>query len=76
LLCYFKKCEKIQQDTIDNCLLCDNFKECPYTDYQRNRYSYLFKHIEFIEKEGLDKFLEEEEKKTKEGVRIQDIRDY
>jgi hypothetical protein len=74
--CDVKKCDKIQQNTIDNCLVCDEFSECPYTDYQRKRYSYLFKHISFIKKEGLNSFLEEEEKKAKEGVRIQDIRDY
>lgn len=74
--CDVKKCEKIQQNTIDNCLVCNEFSECIHTDYQRKRYSYLFKHIEFIKKEGLGKFLEEEEKNAEEGVRIQDIRDY
>ena len=74
--CEVKKCEKIKQNIIDNCLICDEFAKCPHTDYQRNRYSYLFNHIELIKKEGLDKFLKEEEKKALEGVRIQDIRDY
>ncbi|MHA1218281.1 MAG: DUF3795 domain-containing protein [Candidatus Heimdallarchaeaceae archaeon] len=74
--CEVKKCEKIQQNTIDNCLVCEEFANCPDTDYQRNRYSYLFNHIKFIKKEGFDKFLEEEEKKAKEGVRLQEIRDY
>jgi hypothetical protein len=74
--CEVKKCEKIQDNTIDNCLICEEFSECPHTDYQRNRYSYLFEHIKYINKEGLEKFLEEEEKKAEEGVRIQDIRDY
>ena len=74
--CEVKKCEKIKQDTTDNCLICDEFANCPYTEYQRNRYSYLFDHIKFIKKEGMGKFLEEEERKAKEGVRIQEIRDY
>ena len=74
--CEVKKCEKIQQNTIDNCLICQEFANCPSTDYQRNRYSYLFKHIDFISKEGFEKYLEREVKKAKEGVRIQDIRDY
>ena len=74
--CDVKKCEKIQNEEIDNCLLCEEFSKCPFTDYQRNRYSYLFEHIEFIKREGFDKFLEEEEKKAEEGRRIQDIRDY
>lgn len=74
--CEVKKCEKIQNNEIDNCLICEEFANCPHTDYQRKRYSYLFDHIKFIEKEGFDKFLEEEEKRAKEGVRIQDIREY
>ncbi|MFW9852195.1 MAG: DUF3795 domain-containing protein [Candidatus Thorarchaeota archaeon] len=74
--CEVKKCEKIKQNTIDNCLICDDFRDCKFTDYQRNRYSYLFEHIEFIKKEGFESFLEEEERKAEEGVRIQEIRDY
>jgi len=74
--CDVKKCDKIQQETIDNCLICDNFANCQYTDYQRKRYSYLFNLVDLIKKEGLNKFLEEEERKAKEGVRIQEIRDY
>ncbi len=74
--CEVKKCGKIQKDLIDNCLICDEISECPHTEYQRNRYSYLFNHIEFIKKHGLEKFLGEEEKKAEEGIRIQDIRDY
>jgi len=74
--CEVKKCDKIQQNTIDNCLICDDFTNCPHTDYQRNRYSYLFKLVDFIKNEGFDKFLKEEERKAKEGVRLQEIRDY
>ena len=66
--CEVKKCDKINQNIIDNCLICEEFSNCPNTDYQRNRYSYLFKHIDFIKKKGFEKFLEEEEKKGKEGV--------
>ncbi len=74
--CEVKKCEKIKENTIDNCLICEDFAKCEHTDYQRKRYSYLFDYIEFVKKEGFDKFLEEEERKAEEGVRIQDIRDY
>lgn len=74
--CEVKKCEKIQNNEVDNCLVCENFSDCPHTDYQRNRYSYLFELVDFIEKNGLEKFLEEEERKAADGVRIQDIRDY
>ena len=74
--CDVKKCPKIQQDEIDNCLVCDEFDECEYTDYVRNRYSYLFDQRKFIQKKGLDAFLEEQEKISKKGVRLPDIRDY
>jgi hypothetical protein len=74
--CEVKKCTKIQEKSVDNCLLCEEFNECQYTDYQRNRYSYLYDHIKYIEKEGFEKFLLEEEKRAKEGTRIQEIRDY
>ena len=74
--CEVKKCEKIQNEEIDNCLLCNDFSKCPHTDYQRNRYSYLFKHVNIIKEKGFEKYLEEEEKKANEGIRIQDIRDY
>lgn len=74
--CDVKKCEKIQNNVIDNCLLCEEFSECSHTEYQRHRYSYLLNHIEYIKKNGLEKYLEQEEKKAEDGVRIQDIRDY
>ena len=74
--CDVKKCEKIQQGTIDNCLVCEDFASCKFTDYQKNRYSYLFEHRDYIKKEGFEKYLEREEKKAKEGIRIQEIRDY
>jgi hypothetical protein len=74
--CDVKKCEKILNNEIDNCLLCKEFTECSFTDYQRGRYSYLFEHIEFIKEEGIEKYLNREEKKAEKGIRIQDIRDY
>jgi transcription elongation factor Elf1 len=74
--CEVKKCEKIQKNMVDNCLICEVFSECSHTEYQRKRYSYLFDHIEFIKKYGFNKYLDEEEKKAKEGIRIQDIREY
>jgi hypothetical protein len=74
--CDVKTCEKIQKNENDNCLLCKEFLKCPLADYQRNRYSYLFEHIEYIKKESFEKYLEREEKASKNGVRIQDIRDY
>ena len=74
--CEVRKCPKIQQGDIDNCLICEEFAECAHTDYVRNRYSYLFDHVKKIQDIGLDKFLEEQERKSKEGVRLADIRDY
>jgi hypothetical protein len=71
-----KKCDKIEKNLVDNCLVCDEFTKCPHTEYQRNRYSYLLTHLGFIRKNGLEKYLEEEEKKAEDGIRIQEIRDY
>ena len=74
--CDVKKCPKIQQDEIDNCLICEEFDECERTDYVRNRYSYLFDHRKTIQEKGLDEFLEKQEERSKAGVRLSDIRDY
>ena len=74
--CDVKKCPKIKQDEIDNCLICDEFDECEYTSYVRNRYSYLFDNRDIIQEKGLDAFLQEQEQKAKDGVRLSDIRDY
>ena len=74
--CDVKKCSKIKQNEIDNCLLCEEFADCEHTNYVRNRYSYLFDHIKLIQDIGFEKFLEEQEQKSKNGVRLADIRDY
>ncbi len=74
--CDVKKCSKIHKDEIDNCLICEEFDACEHTSYVRNRYSYLFDHIKIIQEKGLDAFLEEQEQKSKDGVRLSDIRDY
>jgi hypothetical protein len=74
--CDVKTCIKIKENTVDNCLLCEEFSRCSHTEYQRNRYSYLLEHIEFIKEHGIEEYLREQEKKAEEGVRIQDIRDY
>ena len=74
--CDVKKCPKIKQDEIDNCLICDEFDECEYTDYVRNRYSYLFDHVKIIQEKGLETFLEEQEQRSQDGVRLSAIRDY
>ena len=74
--CDVKKCLKIQQDEIDNCLICEEFDECEHTTYVRNRYSYLFDQRKTIQEKGLDAFLEEQEERSKAGVRLPDIRNY
>ncbi|TFG15068.1 DUF3795 domain-containing protein [Candidatus Thorarchaeota archaeon] len=74
--CDVKKCSRIKNDEVDNCLLCELFAECERTEYVRGRYSYLFDHVKIIQEEGLGAYLEGEEKKARDGVRLPDIRDY
>lgn len=74
--CVLKKCSKILDDVVYNCLLCEEFSECTFTEYQRNRYSHLFEHIEYITREGFEAFLQREAGKAENSVLIQEIRDY
>jgi hypothetical protein len=74
--CDVMKCPKIQNDKLDNCLICDEFSDCNLNEYQKKRYSYLYNHIKIIKDKGLDKFLEQEQQKSNDGLRLSDIRDY
>jgi len=74
--CAVRKCPRIRNDEVDNCLLCEMFADCDHTEYVRNRYSYLFDHVNTIQEKGLEVYLEEEEQKARNGVKLIDIRDY
>jgi hypothetical protein len=74
--CDVKKCDKIQKDSIDNCLVCEEMPECKFTEYQRSRYSYLLRDWESVQETGIDSYCKEQEKREEQGIRIQDIRDW
>ncbi|MFW9996892.1 MAG: DUF3795 domain-containing protein [Candidatus Odinarchaeota archaeon] len=72
--CKVLKCEKAQQ--LKSCLLCDEFLTCSNTEYQRNRYPFVLNHYQRVREVGLEQHLEEEEKRSKQGVSLIDIREY
>lgn len=74
--CDVKNCSKIQNNEIDNCLICEDFLSCSKTEYQRNRYSYLIKDYNSLKKISIKEYLKLQDEKEKKGIRIQDIRDY
>ncbi|MBD3192988.1 MAG: DUF3795 domain-containing protein [Candidatus Heimdallarchaeota archaeon] len=74
--CDVQKCPKIKDNTVENCLLCEEFLTCPRTEYQRKRYPFVIDHYYRIKEIGFEKHLKEEQRKAEEGLRIQDIREY
>jgi hypothetical protein len=53
---------------LKSCLLCDEYLECEYTVYQRDRYPFVVENLERVKEVGFDRYLEEEEEKAKAGV--------
>ncbi len=74
--CEVRKCEKIINKELKSCLLCEEFLNCPRTEYQRDRYPFVIDRYHRVKQIGFEKHLEEEEKRAKEGVRLIDIRKY
>ena len=74
--CEVRKCEEIVNHKLKSCLLCDSFLNCPKTEYQRDRYPYVIGHYHRVKEIGFEKHLEEEEKRSKEGITFLDIRKY
>jgi hypothetical protein len=70
--CDVLKCEKAKK--LQSCLLCEEFLDCPSTDYHRDRYPFVIQNYKKVKEEGLEKHLEEERKKAKEGTSLTDIR--
>ena len=70
--CDVLKCDKAKK--LQSCLLCEEFLECPSTAYQRDRYPFVIEHYHRVKKIGLEKHLEEERKKTRDGITLIDIR--
>ncbi len=70
--CNVLKCDKAKK--LQSCLLCEEFLECPSTVYHRDRYPFVIEHYHRVKKIGLEKHLEEERKKTQDGITLVDIR--
>lgn len=74
--CGVLKCDKIKNQELKSCLLCDEFLECPNTDYHRGRYPFVIDHYQRVKEVGFEQHLEEERKRVQEGVCLIDIRKY
>lgn len=71
-----KNCPRIKSNSIDNCLQCEEFPFCQFNEYQRSRYSYLLNDYKQIHEIGMERYLQLQEMRSKNGIRIQDIRDW
>jgi len=72
--CEVLKCDKAKE--LKSCLLCDDFVECPRTNYVRDRYPFVLKHYQRVKQVGLDQHFREERLKAKKGVLLEDLRKY
>jgi len=70
--CEVLKCKKTQE--LESCLLCEDFLECPSTEYQRDRYPFVIDSYKRVKEIGFKKYLEEERNKAKSGITLIDIR--
>ena len=70
--CEVLKCEKASK--LQSCLLCEEFLDCPSTAYHRDRYPFVIENYNRVKEIGLEKHLEEERKKAKNGITLIDIR--
>jgi len=53
---------------LESCLLCDDFLSCKNTEYQREWYPFVVENRSHVKEVGFEKYLEEEEERTKVGV--------
>lgn len=72
--CEVLKCDKIREKV--SCLLCEEFPECPRTEYQRDRYPFVLEHYERVKEVGFEGHLKEEREKAEAGTLLIDIRKY
>ena len=64
--CENKKCAP--QKGLQSCLLCDDYLTCKNTEYQRDVYPFVVDNHNRVKQVGFQKYLEEEEERTKAGV--------
>jgi hypothetical protein len=72
--CEVLKCEKVREK--ESCLLCDEFPECPRTEYQRDRYPFVLERYQRVKEIGFEGHLKEEREKAEAGTLLNDIRKY
>ena len=72
--CAVMKCEKAKE--LKSCLLCDDYPECPKTEYQRGRYPFVLDHHKRVKEVGLEQHLKEERRRAEDGLLLHDIRTY
>ncbi len=72
--CDVLKCDRVREE--GSCLLCDEFPECPRTEYQRGRYPFLLEHHERVKEIGFEEHLNEERERAEAGTLLHDIRKY
>jgi hypothetical protein len=72
--CEVLKCEKVLEKK--SCLLCEEFPECPRTEYQRGRYPFVMERYERVKEIGFDGHLKEERERAEAGTLLNDIRKY
>jgi len=72
--CEVLKCEKVVEK--GSCLLCEEFPECPRTEYQRVRYPFVLERYERVKEIGFEGHLKEEREKALSGTLLNDIRKY
>ena len=74
--CEVLKCEKIVGKEFRSCLECQEFLNCPRTEYQRKRYPVVIKSYKIVQEKGFDEYLKIETEKAKQGITFLDYRTY
>ncbi len=72
--CEVLKCDKVREKV--SCLLCEEFPECPRTEYPRDRYPFVLERYERVKEIGFEGHLKEERERAEAGTLLNDIRKY
>lgn len=64
--CENRKCASNKK--LQSCLLCNEYLTCKNTEYQRDVYPFVIDNHNRVKQVGFEKYLEEEEEKTKAGI--------
>ena len=72
--CEVLKCDKAKE--LKSCLLCEDYLECPRTQYVRDRYPFVLKHYQRVKEVGLKQHFSEERLRAEKGVLLEEIRKY